>query len=116
MGDLRKQVLRDRLLPLLDMGRKPTSIARTDGSACPVLLMFQSDDRVDKSSAVRRGCAFQPPCQREHRCLKIVGCAHQPRGAALAARCPGNAQFIGVMGVVVQDGVERNVAECLPAE
>lgn len=116
MRDLRQQVLRDRLLPLLDIGRKPTFIARTDGRACPVLLMFQSDDRVDKPAAVLPGCALEPPRQHEHRRLKVVGCAHKPRGAPHSPGCPGNAQFIGVMGVVVQDRVERDIAECPPAK
>src|SRR5579859_6447173 len=101
MCDISQQVLGYGLLPVLNPRRKTAVLARTDSRPCPVLLMFQSDDRVDKPAAVIPGRALEPPREREHRRLKIICCAHEPRGAAHSPGRPGNAQFIGVMGVVV---------------
>ena len=106
-GDARPQTTGPQISPAASCrpGAETRSLARTDRRPCPVLLMFQPNDRVDEPSAVLRGCALQPPCQREHRRLKVVGCAHQPRGTADSARCPGDAQLVGVVRVVVQDGL-----------
>ena len=52
----RQQVLGHRVLPGLDVGRKPAAKAGLDGVSGPASPIGPTNDAIDKSSAVLGGC------------------------------------------------------------